>query len=436
MGRRTEALEAIRIGMEPLGAEPRAIQSLSSESKSSLVTDHDFDPELVSSAWADFQVLASRDDANLPLGKVMGLIHGELTESSFAQLVPPNAAIKDHNVSSNTRLSDRVDCKSVGDFLLAISPLFGCYSSASPPNRNLYRGHSKFSYKLRPSALRWPNNQPPDIEQQLMPEIQSIGSFFRFADASGLEIPGDGILAREMFGGGPYTDHETLRQVMDNRISWPPTELLPLFAIAQHHGINTRLLDWSRAALVAAYFAAISAAKRVHGTKPPVKSPDDNLLCVWVLHKVLVEMETRQRRFGRTRLEFVTVPTATNSNLWAQKGEFTLVQSVTMNSEAKHVNDYTSDVTLDEVAKPLPGGLSEGFQAPLTCVTLPCELAPNLLFHLAHCGVTASSVFPGFGGVAAAVREGKLYNSDVHRVGPISTNSFQHLAVRSDRRSI
>jgi len=47
------------------------------------------------------------DDANLPLGKVMGVIRGELTQSSFAQLKPPNAAIKDHKVSSNTRLRNR-----------------------------------------------------------------------------------------------------------------------------------------------------------------------------------------------------------------------------------------------------------------------------------------------------------------------------------------
>jgi hypothetical protein len=42
---------------------------------------------------------------------------------------------------------------------------------------------------------------------------------------------------------------------------WPPPQLQQLFALGQHYGLPTRLLDWTERGRVAAYFAAEAAQR-------------------------------------------------------------------------------------------------------------------------------------------------------------------------------
>jgi FRG domain-containing protein len=62
---------------------------------------------------------------------------------------------------------------------------------------------------------------------------------------------------------------------------WPPNEVLSLMALAQHHGIPTRLLDWSRHPLKAAWFAASEASESLE---------KEGLLSVWALSVELLDM--------------------------------------------------------------------------------------------------------------------------------------------------
>jgi hypothetical protein len=365
----------------------------------------------------------------------------------------------------NSHVVDYVQCISAQDFLTTLSPLWGCYSSAAPPNRNLYRGHSKASYRLVPTALRQPAS---DATAQIEREVRTIGQFFRFADEQGLQIPEDAFLARSAFD-RLKGQSDFVHEVRSGKRPWPPRELLPLLGIAQHHGIETRLLDWCRNPFVAAYFAAVSAAERIHNNQPHGDSLEDNQICVWVLNWEPVECsiqttnwqhEHSRRNQERTRgieiskemaelfpdapttvidVDFVTVPTASNRNLHAQKGVFTLL-TISSTEEPHAGIDYLDNRPLDQALMSLCPDLNSHpslsdrggrFQTPLTCITLPSELAPHVLYCLAHLGVSAATVFSGFGGVAAAVREQELFPHVVDPRGAVRPEAFKPIAIQA-----
>lgn len=98
----------------------------------------------------------------------------------------------------------------------------------------LFRGARQSSYDLVPKIGRWGSRKglgsPEDLPYDSGAEETMVRHFIRSA--------------------GPY-----VRQVPASRLEW--------LALAQHHGMFTRLLDWSESLLVAAYFAVEDARSLV-----------------------------------------------------------------------------------------------------------------------------------------------------------------------------
>lgn len=86
----------------------------------------------------------------------------------------------------------------------------------------------------------------------------SVDIFRGVSDAEFELIPKLGRPEMKFRASIPIVEREMLRLFKDHASPYLPNRNLSdweLLAIAQHHGIPTRLLDWSRNPLVAAYFA-------------------------------------------------------------------------------------------------------------------------------------------------------------------------------------
>jgi hypothetical protein len=288
-------------------------------------------------------------------------------------------------------MRQRTDLDKAEQFLDALSPR-GRLRGESREGVYAFRGQRDAAWRLMPSALRTP--VPGSVRDQIGDELEYLGRFASVADRHGLAIPEDSQKLRRLLAPQITPDEEGW---------WPPAELWSVMALAQHHGIPTRLLDWSWDPYVAAYFAAEGVMRALD--ESGAKRPGRGRLGVWALALSAVRGQVFSRRGRRvdTResraaddmaLEIVQAPAFGNPNLHAQKGFFTL--------EREQIPPVGRPVRRRPYV-PLNVRLRGG--RALKLLTLPHTQAPQLLRFLEHAGVSAASIFPGFDGVVRALRE-------------------------------
>ena len=265
------------------------------------------------------------------------------------------------------------------------------------PYRWAYRGQADARWKLTSTALR-PGTIlgfHPDRRQyvstgngssmeQMNCELLAIKQFAELADRVGLPIPGFHPLFRQD-GFDFYTGDTAAVGGQIGTAEWPKTEMLELMAIAQHHGVPTRLLDFSYDPLVALFFAADDIVRNRELHEPNGVTD----LAVW-------GVDTHQIHKYDLQFRVVEVERATNPFLKAQKGLFIL---------DRRIHDFTSDEVTPSLDERIESTCRpKGDDPVMIKLTMPIREANNALDILALQGIDRPHLMPTFDNVVASLK--------------------------------
>lgn len=275
-----------------------------------------------------------------------------------------------------------IEFESADDLWEALSPTRNL--GIKFPNKLIYRGHGDSTWSLIPSALREQNLKNTFYFTELeanfsrsivLDELLSISLFVEHCDRIGINIPNDSQPFRSEYigvnspGNIPY---------LSTPSRWPNSQLLDVMALSQHHGMPTRLLDWTSLAYTACYFASSSAIADHRQWNEKSK------LAIWVLDSSKISEED---------LTYVLrSPGSISPNLAAQYGRFTV------HPHYAELKSYDEIKGIEEIISPRETPI-------LFKLTLPSNESARLLGLCCIAGFSAADIYPSTDGAGMAVRD-------------------------------
>jgi hypothetical protein len=296
-----------------------------------------------------------------------------------------------------------VSCSTAKEFLQALSPTGDFFYDGVINSPWLFRGQGR-DYPLIPSLFRkrgkiiaLTQRNVESYSELLLAERDVLINFFKIADKRGLVLPDDSqelrINLEEL-----SNDQIVIKRLGGSNIT---DSALSLMALAQHYGIPTRLLDWTRLPFVAAYFAAEDAKKHRE------EWDESEKLIVWSFYFPAFWKQTLHANDSYF-IRGITAPSASNPNLKAQQGVFTLVNPGA--TEEKSGNYKPFDKILEYYAT---GHSHEEWflKCRIRKFTLPISESSQLLFLLAKMDITPSAIYPGYQSIVDDMKNEHLFTS-------------------------
>ena len=238
----------------------------------------------------------------------------------------------------------------------------------------LFRGHEDFEWPLNSSICRKLNVDEAvrsyHCSYGFTNEVDNFSRFIKGMDSLGLNIEKDSYDLINMLDKKEGMSGININSTI-SKYDFPKESQFKELALAQHYGVETRLLDFTTNPLIALFFASKKAY--------PFRTLELNKkIGIWIIPKLLIDAVN----FEKKHIKYIDVTKYQNKYISAQKGVFLnyippAMQNNNNSSSVFDKNDIKRIKTLDEV-------LTEKHNDPHLNKLIEEHIGKPMLFTLPH----------------------------------------------------